>query len=151
MRMIMSRSAHTSDAPPPPEELVVRAVMRLGRSLRRAAPAVELTTGALAVLIRLNKDGATSAAALARAEGLQPQSLSRVLARMTQDGMIERAVNADDRRRHVIAITNRGRRALGWAMDERRRWIATVMEERLAPAERDTLIAAATIMLKLAD
>jgi len=65
--------------------------------------------------------------------------------------MIERTVNADDRRRHVIAITNRGRRALGRAMDERRRWIATVMEERLAPAERDTLIAAATIMLKLAD
>ncbi len=124
--------------------------MRLGRRLRRAAPASELTNGALALLVHLHQDGPASAVALARAEGLQPQSLSRVLARMTKDKLIERAVDPDDRRRQVIAITDRGRGALSWAINERRRWMATAMSERLTAHERETLIAAAAIMLKLA-
>src|ERR1044072_768322 len=138
MRMIMSSLTDTTELPSPAEDLVVRGVMRLGRRLRRAASAAELTNGALALLVHLHRDGPTSAVALARAEGLQPQSLSRVLARMTKDGLINRAVDAEDRRRHVIAITDRGRGALSWAINERRRWMAAAMRERLDAGERST-------------
>lgn len=149
--MIMSSQTDSLEIASPAEDLVVRAVMRLGRRLRRAAPAAELTGGALALLLHLHRDGPASAVALARAEGLQPQSLSRVLARMTQDGLIVRAIDTEDRRRHVIAITDRGRGALSWAMAERKRWMAAAMRERLSADERETLIAAAAIMLKLSN
>lgn len=145
----MSSQADSVESSSPAEDLVVRAVMRLARRLRRAAPAAELTAGALALLLHLHRDGPASAVALARAEGLQPQSLSRVLARMTGDGLIARAVDPEDRRRHVIAITDRGRGALSWAMTERRRWMSEAMRERLSADERDALTAAAAIMLKL--
>lgn len=99
----------------------------------------------------LYRMGPLSAVALARAEGLQPQSLSRLLVRMEADALIERAVDPDDRRRHVITLTPRGLGALDWAMTQRRRWLGAVMAERLSNAERATLLAAAEIMLRIAD
>ena len=129
----------------------MRAVLRLARALRRSAPAAELTGGALALVATLYRKGPLSAVALARAEGLQPQSLSRLLVRMEADALIERAVDRDDRRCHVITLTPRGLGALDWAMTQRRRWLGSVMAERLSDAERATLLAAAEIMLRIAD
>ena len=133
------------------EARIVRAVLRLARALRRSAPAAELTGGALALVATLYRKGPLSAVALARAEGLQPQSLSRLLVRMEADALIERAVDPDDRRRHVITLTPRGLGALDWAMTQRRRWLGAVMAERLNDTERATLLAAAEIMLRIAD
>jgi len=133
------------------EAPIVRAVLRLARALRRSAPAAELTGGALALVATLYRKGPLSAVALARAEGLQPQSLSRLLVRMEADALIERAMDPDDRRRHVITLTPRGLGALDWAMTQRRRWLGAVMAERLNDTERATLLAAAEIMLRIAD
>jgi DNA-binding MarR family transcriptional regulator len=146
MRIIMSRETDREGD----EARIVRAVLRLARALRRSAPAVELTGGALALLATLYRQGPLSAVALARAEGLQPQSLSRLLARMEGDALIEREVDPRDRRRQIITLTPRGRGALGWAMTQRRTWLGAAMEARLSDAERATLVAAAETMLKLA-
>jgi DNA-binding MarR family transcriptional regulator len=83
-------------------------------------------------------------------EGLQPQSLSRLLVRMEADALIERTVDPEDRRRHLITLTPRGLGALDWAMTQRRRWLSAVMAERLSDLERETLLAAAEIMLRIA-
>jgi DNA-binding MarR family transcriptional regulator/catechol 2,3-dioxygenase-like lactoylglutathione lyase family enzyme len=131
------------------EARIVRAVLRLARALRGSARA-SVTGGALGLLATLYRSGPLSAVALARAEGLQPQSLSRLLLRMEKDALIERRIDQDDRRRHVITLTPRGLRALGASMGARRRWLAEVMRERLDDAERATLAAAADIMLRIA-
>jgi DNA-binding MarR family transcriptional regulator len=132
------------------EARIVRAVLRLARALRGSARAAEVTGGTLGLLATLYRSGPLSAVALARAEGLQPQSLSRLLARMEKDALVARRIDQDDRRRHVITLTPRGLGALGWSMGERRRWLAQVMHEQLSPAERGTLAAAADIMLRIA-
>jgi len=88
--------------------------------------------------------------ALAEAEGLQPQSLTRLLASLATGGMIERTPDPADRRNLVIAITREGRRALRTAMQARRRWLNTALADRLSDSERDTLIAASELMLRLA-
>ena len=134
-----------------PEALIVRATLRLARRLRQEAPARELTGGALALLVALRRIGPVPAAVLARSEGLQPQSLSRLLARMEGDGLIERAADAADARVRTVALTARGRGALQWAMAERRRWLRAMLDERLDPDERATLTAAAGLMLRLAE
>lgn len=91
-----------------------------------------------------------SAAALARCEGLQPQSLSRLLVRMERDGLIERKADVADRRRGIIAVTPRGLGALDWAMAQRRRWLSAVMTDRLDEQERSILLQAAELMLRIA-
>lgn len=141
-------SAHDRESD---EARIVRAVLRLARAMRRSAGAAELTGGGLALIATLYRNGPMSAVALARAEGLQPQSLSRLLVRMEGDSLIERTVDPTDRRRHVITLTSRGRSALGSAMAQRREWLGTMMAERLSEAERANLLAAAEIMLRIAD
>lgn len=91
-----------------------------------------------------------SAAALARCEGLQPQSLSRLLARMERDGLIDRKADIADGRRGVIAVTRRGLGALDWAMSQRRRWLSAVMTDRLNEQERSILLQASELMLRIA-
>ena len=146
MRMDMARQ----DEEESDEAAIVRAVLRLARRLRRSAPASEVTGGGLALLAALYRGGTTSAVTLARGEGLQPQSLSRLLARLERDGLVERRTDATDRRRQAIAITPHGLAAFGRAMRRRRRWLADIMAERLDPGDRATLLAAAKIMLRIA-
>lgn len=133
------------------EAQIVRAVLRLARAMRRSARAAELTGGALALIATLYRKGPLSAVALARAEGLQPQSLSRLLVRMEAETLIERGIDPEDRRRHVITLTSRGRTVLRSAMTQRREWLGSVMAERLNETERASLRAAAEIMLRIAD
>lgn len=64
--------------------------------------------------------------------------------------MIERSRDATDRRNRIIAITGHGRRSLRHAMRARRAWLAEAMAERLDGDERDRLIDAAALMLRLA-
>jgi DNA-binding MarR family transcriptional regulator len=133
------------------EARVVRAVLRLARRLRRLAPEQEVTGSGLALLASLHREGPMSAVALARGEGLQPQSLSRLLARLETEALIERPIDPADRRRQLIALTSSGAAALRRAMLRRRAWLADAMARQLDDADRRTLLAASDVMLRLAD
>jgi len=130
--------------------LIARGVLRLARRLRVEAPAGNLSTAALGLLATLHREGPMPGVALAEAEGLQPQSLTRLLASLATGGMIERTPDPADRRNLIIAITPDGRRALRAAMQARRRWLNDALADRLSDSERDTLIAASELMLRLA-
>ena len=56
-------------------------------------------------------------AQLAAACGVTEQTTSRVVARMERTGYVTRTPHADDRRRHVLSITDAGRAALAVASD----------------------------------
>jgi len=132
------------------EGLILQAVLRLAREMRQAAQDGELTGSALILLGSLHRGGAMSAVELARREGLQPQSLSRLLARLDSQGFIARAVDPEDARRHVIAITPAGTATLMQQMIKRRDWLADRIAERLSADEKATLIDAAELMLRIA-
>ena len=91
-----------------PSALIARAVLRLGRRLRAARPDNSVNLSTLALLTTLHRGGPMSAVQLAREERLQPQSLTRLLAAMTRDGLIARQTDPADRRAHVIDITRAG-------------------------------------------
>jgi len=146
MRIIVpSADDHDSDT-----ALIARGVLRLARRLRVEAPVGEVSTAALGLLATLHREGPMPGVALAQAEGLQPQSLTRLLARLVADGMIARVPDPADRRNLIISITPQGRRALLAAMKARRRWLADALADRLSEEERATLIAASELMLRLA-
>ena len=127
----------------------MRAVLRLARTLRRRDAAGSMTGAGFSLLASLRRDGPASAIALAQREGLQPQSLSRLLVDLESNGMIHRSVDPVDRRRHVIAPTRRGLAALERMLSRRREWLGTAMEDRLDVDERAILLRAAALMLRL--
>ncbi len=130
--------------------LIAKAVLQLGRRLRAERPNPSVTLSALGLLARLHQQGAMPAAALARAERLQPQSLSRLIAKLDADGLISREPDPLDGRALVIDITPGGRRALKRDMDARRDWLEAAMATVLTAAERERLTEAALLMLRLA-
>ena len=139
--------------PSPPEidvEVIARAVLQLARRLRAERPAASVTLSALGLLSSLHRHGAMSAAALARLEGLAPQSLSRLLATLTDDGLIVRHPDEIDHRAWIIDITPAGRRALERDTQARRAWLEAAMAAALTPAERGRLAQAAALMLSVA-
>ena len=134
-----------------PAEHIVRAVLALGRRLRSERPAGGPSLATLGVLSTLHRAGAMPATQLAVAERLQPQSLTRIIARLERAGWIVRMRNPADRRELWIAVTRKGERVLGDEVRAREAWLARAIATVLNRAERSTLIAAAGAMLKLAE
>lgn len=130
---------------------ILRGVLRLGRRLRAERPDGTTSLSALSILATLHRRGPMVAVALAAEERLQPQSLTRLIAGLERDGLIERTPNEADRRALVIAPTRQGLAVLAADMSARRRWLERAMTAALTDEERDTLVRASHIMLKLAD
>ena len=122
----------------------------MAHRLRAERPEHSETLLRLSVLVRLNRSGA-SPGALAAAERLQPQSLTRSLAGLERDGLISRQPDAADRRRAVLSITDAGREVLREDMRHRDGWLALVMADELTPTEREILRLAGQLMERLAD
>jgi DNA-binding MarR family transcriptional regulator len=131
--------------------LIARAVLRLARRLRVELPEPSLGPSALGLLATLHREGPMSAIKLAKAERLQPQSLSRMIASLEQRALIARSRDPHDKRVLVLAITRAGRRSLNRDMGARREWLENTMNAALSGEERDTLLKASAIMLRLAE
>jgi DNA-binding MarR family transcriptional regulator len=130
---------------------VRQAATRLARRLRAersepAHPALEL-----GVLAHLYRRGPMTPGALAAAERLQPQSLTRTLASLQRQRLVARQPDDRDRRRSLLAITEAGRQALGADMRQRDAWLAAAMAHGLTRAEQELLRIASDLMERLAD
>jgi DNA-binding MarR family transcriptional regulator len=87
----------------------------LGRLARRLRPtdagtAAGLTPTRVAILLAVVRDGPVRLSALADGEGINPTMLSRSVSRLLEDGLIERASDADDRRSAWVQPTPAGRK-----------------------------------------
>jgi DNA-binding MarR family transcriptional regulator len=129
--------------------LITRAVLRLARRLRIERPSPKLGRSALSMLATLHREGAMTAAQLAKKEQLQPQSLSRLITAMTRDDLIARRPHDLDRRALILEITLKGRHALARDIHASREWLYEAMRTQLTAAEQKQLLEAAELMLRL--
>jgi len=102
------------------------------------------------VLTRLEKEGPATAAELARAEGVKPQSMGTIVATLEQMGMIERKAHPSDGRQVVIQLTADGLVRRREAKDAKMSWLSAAMA-RLPLEEQKTLLAASDIIKRLAE
>lgn len=132
----------------------VRGVLgRLRRRLREVAAddGPGLSPSQVSVFNRLAKEGDSSASVLAAAEGVRPQSMAAILAALDTLGLIERRPDPEDGRRQLITLSAVGReRAMG-DRQARAEWLARRLSEDFTERERQTLIAAATLLERLVD
>lgn len=132
-------------------ELILSAVLRLGRRLRAERPHNTVPLSQLSALTALARNGPMPAARLAEAMRLQPQSLSRLIVALEEDGLIERTPGAIDRRTIMLEATKAGRAAVRHDLSARRAWLEKALHDVLTSEERDLLAVASHAMLKLAD
>jgi DNA-binding MarR family transcriptional regulator len=132
-------------------QAVRRATLRLSRRLQAERDERAMSLTKISVLGHLLRKGPMSAGALAAADRLQPQSLTRVLAELERDGLIERTWDTKDRRQRRFSLTDAGRAAGAADMRRRDEWLARAIGQTLTPVERDLVVLAAELIDRLAE
>lgn len=124
---------------------------KLKRRLREQGHVGDLTPSQVSVLLRLEKDGPATAAGLARAEGMRPQSMGPVIAALEGAGLVSGAPDPNDGRQTLISLTDACRK---WAQEgraARQDWLTRTIQARLSPREQDELAAAVELLKRLID
>ena len=127
-----------------------QAIGLLVRRIRAAASGHELSLSESAVLARLAKDGAATAAELARAESVRPQSMGATVATLEEMGLVQRKPHPTDGRQVKIELTAKGAAVRNRAKDAKRTWLSQAMAQ-LNDDERKILFKAGEIIKRLAD
>ncbi len=124
------------------------AVVRLARRLRgrRASKVVSLTQ--LSALHTLHHEGPMTPGALALAERVQPPSMTRVIASLSDLGMVKREPHPTDGRQAIVTLSQKGSDVITAERDAREEWLSARLEE-LTPEERLTLAAVVPIINKV--
>lgn len=123
--------------------LILRAARRL-----RAEHTAGITDAQYAVLAVLSVHGPLTPGDLAEREGVQPPSMTRTVAALTEQGLVERAPNPEDRRQVRITLTDAGRAVVRETRRRRDAWLARRLAD-LTPAEREVVAQATAILTRI--
>jgi len=124
-------------------------VGKLRRRLREQSNDGDLTNSQLATLIRLENDGPSTVSALARAEGMRPQSMSAVIAPLAAAGLVAGAPDPSDGRQTLFSLTDACRRWIQEGRAARQDWLTRNVQAHLTPAERAQVAAAIELLKRL--
>jgi DNA-binding MarR family transcriptional regulator len=127
-----------------------RGATRLSRRMRLARGEGGLTQQEFSVLAHLRRDGSSTPGDLAAAERIQPQSLTRTLTSLENEGLITREAHPLDGRSSLLAVTEEGLRVFYDDLRRRDLWLASAMSSQLTATERELLRLAGELMIRLA-
>ncbi|EWM66322.1 MarR family transcriptional regulator [Micromonospora chalcea] len=136
----------------PPAQLAPQlrdAITRLNRRVRQARPVGDLTVTQLSALTSLNLAGALTPRELADVERVQPPTMTKIVAKLEERGLVQRTPHPTDGRQVILAATEGGRAVLDQFERARNEWLATRLAE-LTEDERETLRRAADILQGIA-
>lgn len=120
------------------------AVVRLNRRLRAQTDS-GVTLSQLSTLACLHKSGGLTPGELASREGVQPPSMTRVIAALEDLGLVVRRQHPTDGRQVIVELTDAGNARIAAEVSARERWLELRLAE-LTEDERATLSRASEIL-----
>jgi DNA-binding MarR family transcriptional regulator len=123
----------------------------LRRRLRDKAQLGDLTWSQLSALGRLEREGPTTVTALARAEGVRPQSMGATIAALEAAGLVGGAPHPGDGRQTILSLTDACREWVKVSRTAREDWLSNAIETRLSHAEQQQLAGAVALLRRLGD
>jgi DNA-binding MarR family transcriptional regulator len=124
---------------------------KLMRRLRDQTPGGDLTWSQKSVVIRLERDGAMTVSALARAEGVRPQSMGATVAVLEAASLVTGSPDPNDGRQTVISLTAQCRKMIKEGRAAREDWLFRALQSNFVAAERADLAASVELLKRLAD
>ncbi|WP_216912100.1 MarR family transcriptional regulator [Nocardia sp. NBC_01377] len=112
------------------------AVVRLTRHLRGRRADAQISLTQLSALATLNRDGAMTPGALAAKERVQPPSMTRVIASLTDLDLVVRKPHPTDGRQIIVSLSPAGRALIADEASAREAW----MTEQLSTLTDDQLV-----------
>jgi DNA-binding MarR family transcriptional regulator len=131
----------------PETELATRLRLALARSARRLRQeaGTDLSPSLTAALATVEAFGPLTPSELAARERVQRPTVTRVVGRLEEMGLVERAADPGDRRSALISATPAGRALLAVARTRKDAFLSERLDA-LAPEDRATLERAATLL-----
>lgn len=123
------------------------AVLRLARRLRQQAEG-EVTPTLLSALATVERAGLLSLGELAAAERVAPPTVTRVVARLEELGLVAREADPADRRVSRVRVTPEGRRYVARSRTRKDAYLARRLRA-LSPAEQVLLAEALPLLERL--
>ncbi|HEX4429025.1 MAG TPA: MarR family transcriptional regulator [Frankiaceae bacterium] len=136
----------------PPTTLLAHELREtLGRVIRRLRAEPGPSVGRMAVLGRLDREGASSISDLATAEKMRPQSMAQTVNDLQAAGLVSRRPDPNDGRRACIELTAGGHELLQRTRARRETWLTEVLDSELDADERALLHQATMLLERIAD
>ena len=125
------------------------AVMRLARVLRQKAQE-GITPSQLSALVSVEREGPVTLGELAALEGVQPPTMTRIVAALEEADLVEREVDPADRRISRLHITPGARKLLEKNRSRKTAYLASRMRD-ISDEERDVLARAAALLERMTE
>ncbi len=124
---------------------------RLKRRLREEGGRSDLTPSQMSVLLRLEKEKHATISALARAEGITPQSMGTIVASLQALGLLNSASDPNDGRKTLQSLSAKCVKLLHDIRNSRQDWLADVISRKLTAPERKMLSSAVDLLIRVAE
>ena len=125
-------------------------VMRLARRLRNQRTDDSLSLSQIATLGTLFRHGALTPSELAAHERVQPPSMTRLVAKLEDAGLVTRTGHPTDGRQVLVAVSDKGVAMIKADRKHRDAWLAQRMRD-LTAEDLEVLHRAAAVLGRLAD
>lgn len=124
---------------------------KLKRKLRGQASAGDLTPSQVSVLVHLDRAGPTTASALARLEGVRPQSMGATVASLEGLGLVRGAPDPSDGRQTILSLTPKCAAMIRSGRAARHQWLLRAISSKLTVQEQAQLKAAIGLLSRIVD
>jgi DNA-binding MarR family transcriptional regulator len=124
---------------------------KLKRKLREQASAGDLTPSQAAVLRHLGHNGATTVTALAKMEGVRPQSMGATVAGLEALGLVKGSPDAKDGRQTILSLTPACRDMIRTGRAARQDWLLRAIQSKLSAEEQAQLAFSLRLLSRIVD
>ncbi|RFU47662.1 MarR family winged helix-turn-helix transcriptional regulator [Paraburkholderia sp. DHOC27] len=124
-------------------------VGQLKRRLREQSNLGDLSWTQLRVLSRLDREGPATVTALARAEGIRPQSMGETVAALKAVGFVSGKPDPNDGRQTVLSLTPACVKAIKSGRAANDDWLSKAISARLEASEQEQLAAAIELLKRI--
>jgi DNA-binding MarR family transcriptional regulator len=124
---------------------------QLRRRLREQSSLGDLTESQLGVLRRLDSEGPATVSALARAEGMRPQSMGANIAALETAGLVSGTPDPGDGRQTIWSLTAACRERVKAGRIAREDWLYRTLQSKLTATEQADLARAVELLKRLVE
>lgn len=126
-------------------------VRQMRRRLREQADTGDLTTSQTSAVVTLERDGPMTVSALARAEGMRPQSMGQTVAALEAMGLVAGAPDPEDGRQTLISLTPACRKMIKVGRAARQDWLTRTIQARLSAQDQEKLDGAVELLKRIVE
>jgi DNA-binding MarR family transcriptional regulator len=148
----------SKNAPPPAPEALhalaenLRVVgVKLRRRLREQSNVGDFTPSQMQVLALLEREGPATVTALARVQGVRPQSMGETLSTLKAAGFVNGAPDPNDGRQTVLSLTPAFRKKIKASRAAREDWLFRTIQTHFSAAEQQQLAIGVDLLKRLID